>query len=165
MSTLLQPVRQLARGRRLAGTLQPRHQHHRWRLRRKLQLGGVFAQDVDQFVAHDLDDLFGGRQRRHHFLANRLLADVVDQLFDHFEIDVGFQQRHADFFQRFADVLFRQCALSAQVLKGALQFVCQVLKHCQESKSGWMGMVFRASMLSLRISRKNSQSSRLKVCD
>ena len=46
------------------------------------------------------------------------------------KVDVGFQQRHADFFQRLADVLFRQRALSAQVLEGALQFICEVLKHC-----------------------------------
>ena len=139
MAALLEPVRQLARSGGLAGTLQARHEHDRRRLRGELELGGVFAKDGDQFVANNLDDLLGGRERGHHFLAQRLLADVVDQFLDDLEVDVGFQQRHADFFQRFADVLFRQRALSAQVLEGALQFFCKVLKHCQESKSGWMG--------------------------
>ena len=120
MSALLEPVRQLARGGGLTGTLQAGHQHHGGRLRGELQLGRVFAEDVDQFVANDLDDLLGGRKRGHHFLAERLLADVLDQFLDDLEVDVGFQQRHADFFQRFADVFFGQRALSAQVLKGAL---------------------------------------------
>ena len=138
VAALLEPVGQLARGGGLAGTLQSGHQHDRRRLRGELQLGGVFAQDADQLVANDLDHLLGGRERRHHLLAQRLLADVVNQFFDDLEVDVGLEQRHADFFQRFADVLFRQRALSAQVLKGALQLICKVLKHCQESKAlGW----------------------------
>ena len=123
MSALLQPVRQLARGGRLAGTLQARHQHDGRRLRGELHLGRVFAEDVDQLVANDLDHLLGGRERGHHFLAQRLLADVVDQFLDDLEVDVGFEQRHANFFQRFADVLFGKRALSAQVLECALQFV------------------------------------------
>ena len=67
--------------------------------------------------------MLGGRKRGHHFLPHGLLADVVDEFFDDFEVDVGLEQRHANFFQRFADVLFREGALSAQVLECALQFV------------------------------------------
>jgi len=57
------------------------------------------------------------------------------------------------FFQRFADVLFRQGALSAQILKGTLQLICKVLKHCRESTAlaGWAKTYgFRAE---IRISR------------
>ena len=124
MSALLQPVRQLARRGRLAGTLQARHQHDGRRLRGEFELGRVFAEDVDQLIANDLDHLLGGRQRGQHLLADSLLADVFDQLFDDFEVDIGFQQRHANFLERFADVLFGQRALPSQVLKGALQLVC-----------------------------------------
>ena len=134
MAALLEPVRQLARGGGLAGALQAGHQDHGGRLRGKLQLGGVLAQEVDQLVAHDLDDLLGGRERGHHFLAHRLLANVVDQFLDDLEVDVGFEQRHADFAQRLADVLFGQLALPAQVLEGALQLFCKILKHVQESR-------------------------------
>ena len=80
MAALLQPVRQLAGGRRLTGTLQAGHENDGRRLRGKLQLGRVFAQDLDQFVAHNLDDLLAGRERGHHLLADRLRPDVVDQL-------------------------------------------------------------------------------------
>jgi hypothetical protein len=74
----------------------------------------------DQFIANDLDHLLSGRERGQHFLAQRLFANVVDQLLDDLEVDVGFQQRHTNFFQRFADVFFGQRALSAQVLKRTL---------------------------------------------
>ena len=139
VSGLLEPVRELARSGGLAGTLQTRHQHNRGRLGGELQFGRVFAQDGDQFVANNLDHLLGGRKRGQHLLAQRLFADVLDQFFDDVEVNVGFEQRHADFFQRFADVFFRQGALSAQILKGTLQLIGKVLKHCQEStaQAGW----------------------------
>ncbi len=151
MSALLEPVRQLARGGGLTGTLQAGHQHDRRRLRGELQLGRVFAQDVDQFVADDLDHLLGRRERGQNFLADSLLADVVDEFLDDLEVDVGFQQRHADFFERFADVFFGQRALSAQVLKCTLQFICKVFKHCQESKLAG----YARTALSLSISRRH----------
>ncbi len=139
VSALLEPVRQFARGSGLAGTLQTRHQHNCGRLGGELQLGRVFAEDGDQFVANNLDYLLGGGKRGQHFLAQRFLADVLDQFFDYVEVNVGFEQRHANFFQRFADVFFRQRTLSAQILKGTLQLICKVLKHCQEStaRAGW----------------------------
>ena len=71
MAALLEPVRQLAGGGGLAGTLQAGHEHDGRRLRGELQLGGVFAEDGDQLVANDLDDLLGGRERGHDFLAER----------------------------------------------------------------------------------------------
>ena len=51
----------------------------------------------------------------------RSLSDV--------EVDVGFEQRDADFAQGFGDVFFGERALAAKVLEGALQFFCKVLKH------------------------------------
>ena len=129
MSALLQPVRELARSRGLTGTLQAGHENDGRRLRGELQLGGVFAENRDQFVAHDLDDLLRRRQRGHHFLAERLLADVLDELFDDVQVDVGFEQRHANFFERLADVFFGKGSLAAQVLERALQLICKILKH------------------------------------
>ena len=62
----------------------------------------VFAESLDQFVAHDLDDLLAGRERGQHFLAHGFGLDAVDQLFDDFEVDVGFEQRQPNFAQRLA---------------------------------------------------------------
>ena len=122
-------MRQLAGGGCLARALQAGHQDYGGRLRGKFEARGVASERLHQLVAHDLDDLLGGRERSHHFLAERLLANVVNQFFDDFEVDIGFQQRQPNFAQRLLDVLFRQAALATQVLEGALQFFCEVLKH------------------------------------
>ena len=96
MAAILQPVRQLARGSGLTGTLQAGHQHHRRWLRGKLDLGGVVAQHLDQFIAQNLDDLFGGGKRGRNLLSDGLLLDVVDQLLDDLEVDVGLKQRQTN---------------------------------------------------------------------
>ncbi len=129
VAAILQPVGQLARGRRLTGTLQSGHQDDRRRLRCKFQLGGIFAEGFDQFVADDLDDLLAGRERRHHLLPDRLGLNVVDQVLDDFEVDVGFQQRQTDLFQRLGNVFFGEDGLSAKGLEGALQFFLEILEH------------------------------------
>jgi hypothetical protein len=46
--------------------------------------------------------------------------DVFDELLDHAEVDVGFEQRHADFAQGGLHVLGRELAFAAQVLEDAL---------------------------------------------
>ena len=136
MSALLQPVREFARSRGLTGTLQARHEDDGGRLRGELQLGGVFAEDGDELAVNDLDDLLGGRERGHDFLAEGLLANVLDELLDDVEVDVGFEQRHADFFERVADVFFGEGALAAEVLEGALELICKILKHLGHVSGG-----------------------------
>ena len=120
MATLLQPRRQLAGGRGFARALQPRHQDHRRRPRGEVEARRVLAQNRDQFIAHDLDDLLGRRERRHHLAAHRLLANVLDHLLHHGEVHVRFQQRHPDLAQCVVDVLFGNRAFATQVLKGTL---------------------------------------------
>src|SRR6266567_970329 len=77
----------------------------------------------------DLDHLLRRRERGHHFLSDGLFLDAVNQLLDHFEVDVRLKQRHADLFQRFLNVFRRERALSAQVLERSLQFFLKILKH------------------------------------
>ena len=48
---------------------------------------------------------------------------------DDVEVDVGFEQGHADFAQGFGDVFFSERALAAEGLEGALEFVGKVFKH------------------------------------
>ena len=129
MPASLEPVRQLARSGGLAGALQSGHEHDRRRLRCELHARRVFAESLDQFVAHDLDDLLAGRKRGQHFLAHGLGLDAVDQLLDHFEVDVGFEQREPDFAQRLANVFLAQPGLAAKALKRALQFFLKILEH------------------------------------
>ncbi len=84
---------------------------------------------VDEFVADDLDDLLGGREGGEHFGSDGLDADVLDEVADDVEVDVGFEQGDADFAQGFGDVFFSEGALAAEGLEGALEFVCEVFKH------------------------------------
>ena len=99
MAVLRKPARQFAGGGGLTGALQAHDQEYAGRLVGEAQLGFVAAQDLDQLFVNDLDYLLGGRKRVEHFLAHGLFLDVLDELFDNLEVDVGFQQRHADFAQ------------------------------------------------------------------
>src|SRR6266576_4774971 len=89
--SLLEPARQLARRGRLARTLQSGHEHDRWRLRGELYACGVFAKDLDKLVAEDLDDLLSGREGGHDFLSDSFGADLIDELLDDLEVDVGLE--------------------------------------------------------------------------
>ena len=122
MAALFQPRGQLAGSRRLAGALQASHQNDCGRLRCKLEASRIRAQHRDQFVANNLDDLLGWRKRGQHFLADGLGANVLDQVFDDVQVDVGFEQRKADIFERLADIFLGDGALAAQIFKGALKF-------------------------------------------
>ncbi len=53
MSALLEPRRQLSRRRGFTRSLQSRHQDDGWRLRRKLELRRVAAENLDQLVVDD----------------------------------------------------------------------------------------------------------------
>ena len=81
------------------------------------------AQDLDQLFVNDLDHLLRGGKRGEHFLAHGLLLDVLDELLDNLEIDVGFEQRHADFAQSALHVFGREFAFAAQVFEDPLQFI------------------------------------------
>ena len=74
----------------------------------------ILAKRRDQFVADNLDDLLAGRKRRQHFLSDGLGLDAVDQLFDNFEVDVGFKQRQANLAQRLGDVFFGEDELGRE---------------------------------------------------
>ncbi len=129
MTTLFEPRGEFAGGGGFAGALQAGHENHGGRLGGEVEARGVFAEQGDQLVAHDFDHLLGGRKRGEHFGADGLFADVLDEVGDDLEVDVGFEQRDADFAQRLGDVFFSERALAAKGFEGALQFVCEVLKH------------------------------------
>ena len=123
MAAVLEPVRQLARRSGLTRTLQAGHQHHRRRLGCKLDLGGIVAQKFDQLIAQNLDDLFGGGKSSRHLLTDGLFLDVIDQLLDDFEIDVGLKQREANGAQRLLHVFFVEGGLATEGLECALQLL------------------------------------------
>ena len=124
-----EPLRQLAGAGRLTGALEADDHDGAGRLIREAQFRLMASQDVDQFVLDDLDDLLRRRQRSEDFLAERFYLDVLDQLLDDAEVNVGLQQRHANLAQGGLHVCGGQLAFTAQALKHPLQFFGQIIEH------------------------------------
>ena len=129
VAPLLEPCRELAAGGGFAGALQAGHEDDGGRLGGEFEAGGVFAEDLDELVVDDLDDLLGGRERGGDAGAEGFFADVVDEALDDGEVDVGFEEGEADFAKGFADVFFGDGALAAKVFEGALELFLQIFKH------------------------------------
>ncbi len=113
--------------------MQAGHEDDRGGLRGKFEAGCVAAQELDELVADDLDDLLGGRKCRKHFASNGFHADVFDELVDDIEVDVGLEHGDANLFQSLIHVFFGERALPPKVFEGPLQFFCKVLKHRSDS--------------------------------
>lgn len=77
----------------------------------------------------DFDDLFGGIESGGYLGAEGAGADVLDELVDDGEVDVGLEEGEADLAKGLGDVLVGDGALAAEVLEGTLEFVAEVFKH------------------------------------
>ena len=82
---------------------------------------------------HDADQCLPGGERTDHLLADRLLAHGSDEVLDHRQGHVGFEQRHAHFAQGIGDVVFGQSCLTAQRLDDAAQTLREVVEHLATS--------------------------------
>jgi hypothetical protein len=80
VAALLEPRGQLAAGGGFAGALQPGHENHVGGCEANLKRAVSLPSNLDQLVAHNLDDLLGGRKRGQHFGAHGLGADVLDEV-------------------------------------------------------------------------------------
>ena len=98
------------------------------------ELAGVLAAERrGELVAHDLDHLLGRRQALEHLLAERLLLDPGEELLDHPEVDVGFEQREPDLLQRRGEVLLGDPAFALQAAEDVLELVLQTFEHAPEN--------------------------------
>ena len=133
LALLRQPASQLAAGRRLARSLQTEHQDDpRPGLRRRQSTLGI-AEEGEHLVAHDRDHLLRRRQALENVLVNGLVADPIDERLDDLEIDVRFEQRHADLAQRSLDGLLRQAGLTPQGAEDSLEPVTKRFEHGSRS--------------------------------
>jgi hypothetical protein len=84
-------ARELRGGRRLAGALQTDQRDHR---RVPLEAEGPVAdgEERDELVVDDLHDLLAGRQAPDDLGTHGLLADPGDEVLDHPEVDISFEQ-------------------------------------------------------------------------
>ncbi len=77
----------------------------------------------------DLDHHLAGGHRLDDGGADRLLADALGEAADHFERDVGFQQRAAHFAHRGVDVLFGQRTAPRQTIENATKPFRQIVEQ------------------------------------
>ena len=72
--------------------------------------------------------LLGG-ERAQHLRAERLALDVLDKVADDLDIDVGLEQREADFAQRLVDIALGDAAVAAEFLENPFEAVAERVKH------------------------------------
>ena len=124
-----QPLGELGGGRGLARALEPDHHDHRRRADVEVELGGLRAQRLDQRVVDDLDDHLPRRDRAQHFLADRFLGDLVDEIARDRQSDVGLEQGDAHFAHRRAHVGLRERAAPAKPVEYAAEPIAQRVEH------------------------------------
>jgi hypothetical protein len=129
MAVFREPFRELPSAGGFARALQADDHDGAWRLIREAEFRLVATEDVDQLVLDDLDDLLCRRECGEDFLAERFYLDVLDQLLNNAEVDVGLKQRHADLAQGGLHIRGGQLAFAAQALEHALQFFGQIIEH------------------------------------
>ncbi len=117
VALLLEPPAELAREGGLTGTLETGQHDHGGRLLGEPQTPGLAAEDGDQFLVDDLEDLLGGVERPGDLGPERALLDVLDELAHDGQRHVGFEERDADLARRGVDVRLGEPSLAAQVLE------------------------------------------------
>ena len=124
-----QAIGDLGGRRRFAGALQADHQDADRRGGVQINRCGVGAEHRDEFVVDDLDDHLAGRHRAQHLGADGLGFDLLGEILDDIERDVGFEQGATNLAHRLDDVAFGQRAASCQLVEDAGKALCQRLKH------------------------------------
>ena len=87
------------------------------------------AEQVPQLVAHNFHHLLVGRKLQQHFRPERFFAHVGNEFVRHAQVHVRIKQRLANLGKRRVQMLLGQLSLSAEVLEGSLQLVCECFKH------------------------------------
>ena len=128
-AVLAEGQRQLGRGGGFAGALEPDQENHRRGTLRGGQAGGFSAEQFHQVVMDDLGDLLGRRNALGDLAAHGALAHGGDEFAGDPEVDVGFEQGHADFAQGGVHVVFAQSAAAAEVAEDAGEALGQAFEH------------------------------------
>jgi len=89
----------------------------------------VAAHQVAQGISDDFDDMLPGRQTFEDIPPHGLSPNAIDEVFDNVEIDIGFEQRQTDLFQRLGHVLFLQDTGAPEFPERAFKFAGQCGKH------------------------------------
>ncbi|MNO76272.1 hypothetical protein D3C76_673430 [compost metagenome] len=112
---LFKEARQFASGGGFTRTLQTGHQNHGGRHSAQVQIFVGRAHQAFEFSLDDLHERLARRQAARHLGADSALLDRIDEVLDHRQSDVGFEQRHAHFTQGVFDVVFSQLGLAGDM--------------------------------------------------
>ena len=123
LAFILEKPRELRRRSGFARALQPDQHDLDRRLDLEVQLARAATHHLAQFDRDEADEVLLGRQRRQHFLAERLVLDVLDEVADDPDIDVGLEQSEADFAQRLFDIALADPALALEFFENAFEAV------------------------------------------
>ena len=122
---------ELDRGRRLARALEP-DQHHDGGGAAVAKALRVAAQELDQLVVDGLDDLLRGGQAGGDLHACDPRPHPLDELLDDLEVDVGFEEGHADLAEAGVDVLGAEDAAAGDLLEGGGEALAQGFEHLDD---------------------------------
>ena len=125
---LLDIQAQFAGERRLTGTVEAGHENDA-RVALDVDVTGIAAHEIGQFVMDDLDHHLLRLDRGQHILAQCLGLDAFAEFLRHLETDVRIQQRLADVLDRFGNIDFGDFAFTLQDLERPFQPFTQILKH------------------------------------
>ena len=129
MALIAQPAAELAGQRRLAGTLQAGQHDHRRRVLGELQPAGLAAEDRDELLVDDLDDLLGRVQRPRDLFAQRARLDRGDELAHDRQGDVGLEQGDANLARNRVDIGLGEAAFAAQSGEDGREPVSEGVEH------------------------------------
>src|SRR5579872_6076292 len=110
-------------------TLKADHHQFDRRLDLKVEFAGAPAHHFAKFVGNELQQVLFGRERTQHFLAQRLLADVVDEIAHHPDIYISLEQGQPYFAQRGLLVALGDAALASELFKNAFESIAQSVEH------------------------------------
>ena len=99
------------------------------------EIRGAFAEEPDELVMNDFDDLLPGGDALEDLLADTLLLHAFDEFARHLEMHVGGEQRGAHFLECLRHVVFGEFANAAQIAEGAAQFFGEGFEH--ETRTVW----------------------------
>ena len=87
------------------------------------------AEQIDEFIVDDFDDLLAGMDALDDFLAEGLGFDAVDEIAGDLEIDIGFEKSHTDLAEGVRDIGLGDFTEAAQVLEGVLELAGKRIEH------------------------------------
>ena len=121
---LAQAQAQFGTGRGFTRALQTNHQDRHRRRADQVEVIAFVAQRCHQLIVDDLDNHLAGRNRTDDILTDGLDAHRFNEILDHRQGHVGFQQGDANLAQGFIDVRFLKRTALFQLVEYTAQTFC-----------------------------------------